>query len=58
VKVLETNWVRAARIELCHGGERVWTHVDNLIGWHPDIIAPNPDWHEKAEEDTTQSLNR
>ena len=51
MKVLETNWVRAARIELCHGGERVWTHVDNLIGWHPDIIAPNPDWHEKAEED-------
>ncbi len=58
VKVLETNWVRAARIEMCNGGERAWTHVDNLIGWHPKNIGPNPTWYEDADEDTTQSLNR
>ncbi len=57
VKVLETTWVRSARVEFANGS-RVWTHVDNLIGWHPDNIDPQSDWHEDPAEDSSQSLNR
>ncbi|MGI9484223.1 MAG: hypothetical protein ACR2OR_17895 [Hyphomicrobiales bacterium] len=49
--------MRAARIEMCNGGQRLWTHVDNLVGWHPEIIQPDSDWREDSVADPSQSMN-